>query len=70
MGRIVLKLSLKVYAVMQWYTQAVNITNNLKVTADFTVPVPSTTNYMTCKWHVDDSNKFRYDIILGRYLLT
>ena len=54
---------------MQWTTQAVNITTNLKVKIDFTLPVLSTTNVVTWNFHVDDSTKGRYNIILGRYLL-
>ena len=55
---------------MQWYTQARNVTTNIKVEMDFTLPALSTTNVMTWKFHVDDSAKGRYDMILGRDLLT
>ena len=53
---------------MQWHTQAGNITTNLKVKVDFTLPELSAMNAM--KRHVDDSDKGRYDMILGQYLLT
>ena len=49
--------------------QAVNITTNIKVKVDFTLPTLSTTNFVYWKSSVDDSDKGRYDIILGRYLL-
>ena len=55
---------------MQWHTQAGNITANLKVEVDFTLPEIIATNVMTWKYYVGDSNKGRYDIILGRDLLT
>ena len=55
---------------MQWHTQTGNITTNLKVEVDFTLPALSAKNVVTCKFHVDDSAKDRYDMILGRYILT
>ena len=53
---------------MQWNTQAGNITTNLKVKVDFTLPALSATNAVTWNCHVDDSAKGRYDIILGRHI--
>ena len=55
---------------MQWHTQSGNVTTYLKVKVDFTLPELSATNEVTCKWHLDYSAKGRYDIILGRYILT
>ena len=55
---------------MQWHMQAGNITTNFKAKVYFTLPTLSTTNDFTWKWHVDESAKGRYDMILGRYLLT
>ena len=55
--------------VMQWHTQAVNITNNLKVRIYSTLPEFSVTKIVTWGFHVDDSTKSRYDMILGRYIL-
>ena len=69
MGRIIKRLYPEKDALMQWNTQAGNVTNNLKVEIDFTLPTLSATNVTTCKCHVDDSSKGRYDMILGRYLL-
>ena len=55
---------------MQWHTQAVNVTTNHKVKVDITLPALSATNVVTWKCHVDDFAKGRYDIILGRHILT
>ena len=55
---------------MQRHTQAVNITTNLKVKVDFTLPSISATNIVTQKFHLDDSAKGRDDMISGQYLLT
>ena len=70
MWRLVEKLHLEKYAVMQWHTKAGNITTIIKVKVDFTLPALSATNVVTWKSHVDASAKGRYDMILGRYLLT
>ena len=70
MGGLVEKLSLEKDDVMQWHTQAVNITNNIKVKVYFTLPALSMTNVVTWKCHVDDSARGRYDMILGQYILT
>ena len=51
-------------------TQAGNITTNPKVKVYFTLPALSATNVVTWKFHVDDSDKDRYDITLGRDILT
>ena len=64
MVRLVGKLRLEKYAVIQCYTQAGNITTNLKVKVYFTLPAPSAKNVMTWKYHVGDSDKGRYDVIL------
>ena len=70
MGRLIEKLHHDKYALMQWNTQAGNITTNLKVKVDFTLPALSTTNVVTWNCHVENSAKGRYDMILGRDLLT
>ena len=69
-GRLVQKIRLKKDAVTQWHTQAGNITTNLKVKVDFTLPTLSATNVAKWNFHVDDYTKGRYDMILGKYLLT
>ena len=56
--------------VMQWHTQAGNINTYLKVKIDFTLPKLSAMKIVTWNWHVDDSDKVRYDMILGRDSLT
>ena len=55
---------------MQCHTQAVNITINPKVQVYFTLPALSATNFVRWNFHVDDSIKFRYYIILRRGILT
>ena len=69
-GRLVGKLHSDKDAVMQWHMQAGNITTNIKVKVYFTVPALRTTNVVTWKCHVNDSDKDRYNMILGRKLLT
>ena len=51
---------------MQWHTQAGNITTNINIEVDFTLPELSVTNVVVWKCHVDDSTKGSYDMILGR----
>ena len=70
MGRLVEKIQPEKYALMQWHTQAKNITTTYKVKVDFTLTALSKNNVVTWKPHVDDSAKGRYDMILGKYLLT
>ena len=70
MGKFVEEINPEKYAMMQQHTQAGNITTNLKVKVDFTLPKLSAKNAMTWNFHVDDSAKGIYDMVLGRYLLT
>ena len=70
MIRIIYKINPKEDAVMQWHTQVGIITNNIKVEIYFTLPEISATKIVTWNFHVDDSAKGGYDMILGRYLLT
>ena len=53
---------------MQWYTQAGNITTNLMAEVECTLLTLSATNVVTWECHVDDYNKGRYDMTLGRDL--
>ena len=53
MIRLVEKLNLEKDAVMQWQTQAGNITTNFKVKVNFTLPAISVTNFMTWKCYVE-----------------
>ena len=70
MIRLVHKLIRGKDAVMQWQTQAGNIITNLKVKIDITLPTLSTMNVVTWKCHMGDSSNGRYNMILGRDLLT
>ena len=47
MGRLVENLKIEKYAVMQWHTQAGNITTNHKVKVYFTLPTLIAKNVMT-----------------------
>ena len=55
---------------MQWHTKTGNITINIKVEVNLTLPELSAANFVTWKFHVDDFAKCRYDIISGIYILT
>ena len=55
---------------MQWNMQVDSITYNQKVKLYFTLPEISATKIVTWKWHVDESAKGRYSVILGRDILT
>ena len=57
MGKLAEKLYPEKDAQMQWHTQAVNISTDLKVKVDFTLPALSTTNVVTWICRVDDSAK-------------
>ena len=70
MGRLVEKLHTKKDDVMQWHMQAGNIITNIKAEVDFTLSELITTNVMAWEFHVDDSTKGRYNMILGRDLIT
>ena len=69
MGRLIEKLTPKEDAVIQWHNQAGSITTNLKVNMDFTLPGHSATKTVIWNFHVDNLDKGRYDIILGRDIL-
>ena len=70
MGSLVGKLHPGKFYVVQCHTQAGNITNNIKVKVYFNLPALSAKNFLMSKYHVDDSVKGRYDIIIGQYILT
>ena len=55
---------------MQWHMQAVSITTDLKVKIDLTLSEISATKIVTWNFHVDNSSKGKYDMILVRNLLT
>ena len=54
---------------MQWNTKAGNITANLKVKVVFNLPALIAMNAMTWNFHVVESAKGTYDMLLGRDLL-
>ena len=68
-GRLIEKLHPEKYNLIQWNRKAGNITTNLKVRVDFTLPVLSAMNVVTWKCHVDDSAKGRYNTILGQDII-
>ena len=55
---------------MQCHTPTGSITTNLKVNILFILPEITGTKIVTWNFHVDDSAKVRYDMILGIYPLT
>ena len=55
---------------MQWHTQEGSINTNIKGRIYSILPELSANKILTWNCHVDDSTKGRYDMILGRYLLT
>ena len=69
MGRLVEKLHPEKDAEMQWHTQAGNITTNLKVKVDSTLPALSAMDVVTWGYHVHESAKGRSYLILGQDLL-
>ena len=69
-GKASKTLCLEEDASMYWNTQAGNITTDIKVMVDFTLLALSSTNLVTWNFHLDDSPKGRYDMILGKNLLT
>ena len=54
---------------IQWHTQSGNITTNMKVKIDFTLPELSMTK-VTWNFNVDYSAKDIHEMVLGRYLFT
>ena len=70
MVKLVKKLGNEKDAVIQWQTQAGKITTNIKFQVDFTLTALSTTNVVTWKCHVDGSASGRYNMILGKDILT
>ena len=64
------KLIPKEENVIKWHRQAVSIATNIRVKIDSTLPELIATKIVTWNYHVYDSSKGRYDIILGRYILT
>ena len=55
---------------MQWNTQAGNINTNLKFKTKLTLPEYIATKIVMWNCHVNESAKGRYDMTLGRDILT
>ena len=55
---------------MQCQTQAGNITTNIKVELYFTLHALSSMNLVMWECHLYHSYNGRYDMFLGRYILT
>ena len=53
-----------------WETQAGKFTNSNKVNVDFCLPEFSATKILSWKCCVDNSTTIRYNMILGRDLIT
>ena len=70
MKRLITKLIPIEDNVVQWNTQAVNITTNMNDQIDFTLPDFCATKIVTWSCHVDDSAKIRYNIISCRDIIT
>ena len=64
------KKSIKIYPVIQSHTQAGDITTNLNDKIDFTFTELSGKKIVTWNCHMNDSTKCRYDMILGRCIIT
>ena len=70
MGNLMSKLKTKEAEKTTWGTQSGKLTTSKKAKVDFCLPELSATKIVTWKCHVDESTNGRYDIILGRDLLT
>ena len=53
-----------------WETQAGKFTTSNKVNVDLCLPEFSATKILSYKFHVDNKINSRYNMILGKYLLT
>ena len=69
-GKLTSKLKSKEIVENTWETLARKFTSSEKVHVDFFLPEFSATKILTWKCHVDKSTIGRYDMILGRDLLT
>ena len=55
---------------IQWHTHTGSITTNLKIKIHFTLPELSFKKTLMWNWHVNNSAKGRYHIIIRRDILT
>ena len=70
MKSLIEKLNFQKYAGMQRHIQEGDITTCLKDRIYFTLPELSSITIVMWNFHVHDSAKGKYCLILGRYLLT
>ena len=70
MRSIIAKLKTKKDYLMQWQTQAGNLSTNIKVKIYCTLPNFSVANIVMWYFQVFESAKGRYDVVLGRDLIT
>ena len=71
MGNLISKIKQKISPkITTWETQAGNFTTSQKVNVDFYLPEFITTKIVLWKCNVDKKNNSRFDMILGRDLLT
>ena len=70
MGNLTSKLKSKRFIENTWETQAEKFTTSNKVNVDLCLPEFSATKIVSWKCQVASSTKSRYDMILGRDLLT
>ena len=64
------KLNWKKDDLLKWQTQDINFITNHKVKVNFYLPKLTVKTIVTWECHVDESSESRYDMILGKYLLT
>ena len=70
MGKLTEKLKPKNSIETKWETQAGKFTTSTRMDAGFCLPEFGATKIVTWKSHVAKSTNSRYNMILGRYLLT
>ena len=70
MGELMSKLKPKNTTEITWETQAGKFTTSKKGNVEFCLSEFDVTKIVTWKYHVSRSTNSRYDMILGRYLLT
>ena len=70
MDNLTSKLKQKETTMNRWETQSRKFTTSTKANIYFCLPSLNATKIVTWKYHVDDPTKVRYDMILGRDLLT
>ena len=70
MGKLKSKLKPKHSTETTWETQAGKFMTSKKLNVDFCLPEFSATKIVSWKWQVASSSNNRYDMVLGRYILT